>query len=50
MELVSHPQLPPRIWPPKKPNIPQKWRNLLIIAELIKNNQIFVYKKNPLLQ
>jgi hypothetical protein len=25
-ELVSHPQLPPRIWPPKKPNIPQKWR------------------------
>jgi hypothetical protein len=26
MELVSHPQLPPRIWPPKKPNIPQKWR------------------------
>jgi hypothetical protein len=26
MELVSHPQLPPRIWPPKKPNIPQKWK------------------------
>jgi hypothetical protein len=25
-ELVSHPQLPPRIWPPKMPNIPQKWR------------------------
>jgi hypothetical protein len=25
MELVSDPQLPPRIWPPKKPNIPQKW-------------------------
>ena len=24
-ELVSHPQLPPRIWPPKMPNIPQKW-------------------------
>jgi hypothetical protein len=25
-ELVSHPQLPPRIWPPKMPNIPQKWK------------------------
>jgi hypothetical protein len=27
MELVSHSQLSPRIWPPKKPNIPQKWDN-----------------------
>jgi hypothetical protein len=26
LKLVSQIQLPPRIWPPKMPNIPQKWR------------------------
>jgi hypothetical protein len=40
MELVSHPQLPPRIWPPKKPNIPQKWRKSANNSILIKKNQI----------
>jgi hypothetical protein len=38
MELVSHPQLPPRIWPPKKPNIPQKWKKSA-------KNSLFNYKK-----
>jgi hypothetical protein len=40
LELVSHPQLPPRIWPPKMPNIPQKWR------KSIKNRHYNNKKKN----
>jgi hypothetical protein len=44
MELVSHPQLPPRIWPPKMPNIPQKWRKSIKIGILIEKNHNSVVK------
>jgi hypothetical protein len=40
MELVSLPQLPPRIWPPKMPNIPQKWK------KFNKNRHISLEKPN----
>jgi len=30
LKLVIHPQLPPKIWAPKMPNISQKWRKSLI--------------------
>jgi hypothetical protein len=46
MELVSHPQLPPRIWPPKKPNIPQKWKKSAKNSLLIKKTNFIT--KNPL--
>jgi hypothetical protein len=44
MELVSHPQLPPRIWPPKMPNIPQKWRKSAKNRLLINKKPNFVRK------
>jgi hypothetical protein len=37
MELVSHPQFPPRIWPQENPNIPQKWKKSA-------KNSLFNYK------
>jgi hypothetical protein len=48
LKLVAHLQLPPRIWAPKMPNIPQKWR------ESAKNTLLTTKKsktllKNPLL-
>ena len=48
LKLVSHLQLPLRIWAPKMPNIPQKWR------ESAKNTLLTTRKsktllKNPLL-
>jgi hypothetical protein len=39
LKLVIHPQLPPKIWAPKMPNISQKWR------KSIKNRH--KTKKNP---
>jgi hypothetical protein len=47
MELVSHPQLPPRIWPPKMPNIPQKWKKSIKNRHIKLKKTISVWK-NPL--
>jgi hypothetical protein len=48
MELVSHPQLPPRIWPLKMPNIPQKWDNSANNSHInLKKTNYAI--KNPLL-
>jgi hypothetical protein len=38
LKLVIHPQLPPKIWAQKMPNISQKWRKSIIKGIKSKEN------------
>jgi hypothetical protein len=47
MKLVIHPQLPPKIWAPKMPNISQKWiKSSIDRLKISKKSKL--YNKKPL--